>query len=224
MTGKLKVEEGDRVIMSRVILALDVIDEKTAMKIAEETAPYLHAIKVGWPLVMNAGMDVVRKLSQLKPVICDFKVADIPNTTRLIVRGAKEYGAYGIIVHTFVGHDSLEAAVNEADDMKVYAVTEMSHPGALDFMQPHTEKMVKIAMKYGVTGIIAPATRPSRLREIRKIAGNLEILSPGVGTQGGKAREAIENGADYIIVGRSIYKEDNPKEAAKKLYEETKYV
>ena len=208
--------------MKRLILALDVLNEEKAIKIANETEEYLHAIKVGYPLVLSAGMEIVRKLSEIGNVICDFKVADIPNTTRLIVRIAKGYGAYGIIVHSFVGRDSVRAAVEEAKDMDVFVVTEMSHPGALDFMQKHAEEMVRMAKEEGARGIIAPATRPERLREIRKIAGSLLILSPGVGAQGGSARDAIINGADYVIVGRSIYLNENPKNAARKIHEEIK--
>ncbi len=206
--------------MSKLILALDVTEPERAIEIAKATSPHLYAVKVGWPLVMNAGMEVVREISGFSRVICDFKVADIPNTTRLIVNTAKKYGASGIIVHSFVGSDSVRAAVEEAGDMDVFVVTEMSHPGALEFMQENAERMVKIAVESRAKGIIAPATRPDRLRYIRKIAGDLLILSPGVGAQGGRAKEAIEAGADYIIVGRSIYNAENPEEAAKRIVEE----
>ena len=208
--------------MSRIILALDVTDRKEAIRIARETSEFLHAIKIGWPLVMNAGLDIVKELSKLKPVICDFKVADIPNTTRLIVRSAKDSGASGIIVHGFVGRDSVRAAVDEAGKMKVYVVSEMSHPGALDFLQAHVDDIVKMAREVGAAGIIAPATRPERIKRVRILAGDMEILSPGVGAQGGKAREAIEAGADYIIVGRSIYNSQDPRRAAMELHEEIK--
>ncbi len=206
--------------MSRLILALDVMDRETALDIAEKTSKYLHSIKVGWPLIMNSGMEIVKELSSLVPVICDFKVADIPNTTKLIVKTARKFGARGIIVHAFVGSDSLKAAVEEAKDMDVYVVTEMSHPGALEFLQAHTDQMVKLAKEAGAHGIIAPATRPERLKKIRKIAGNLLILSPGVGAQGGSAKKAIEAGADYIIVGRTIYNSDNPEKKAKEIMNE----
>ncbi|AGB05319.1 orotidine 5'-phosphate decarboxylase, subfamily 1 [Aciduliprofundum sp. MAR08-339] len=208
--------------MAGLILALDVTDRDAAMKIAYETKEYLHAIKVGWPLIMAAGMEIVDLLSQIAPVICDFKVADIPNTTKLIVSQAKKHGATGIIVHGFVGRDSLKAAVDEAGKMKVYVVAEMSHPGALDFMQKHADEIVKMARDVGAAGLIAPATRPERIREIRVLAGNMEILSPGVGAQGGRARETIEAGANHVIVGRSIYNAQNPKEAARAIYEEIK--
>ncbi len=206
--------------MAGLILALDVTDREKALKIAEETKEYLHAIKIGWPLVMAAGMDIIDSVSQIAPVICDFKVADIPNTTKLIVAQAKKHGAMGIIVHGFVGRDSLKAAVDEAGKMKVYVVSEMSHPGALDFMQKHVDEIVNMAREVGAAGLIAPATRPERLRHIRSIAGDMEILSPGVGAQGGKAREAIEAGATHVIVGRSIYNAPEPAEAARKIYEE----
>ncbi len=208
--------------MSGIILALDVMDRNIALDIASKTSQYIYAIKVGWPLVMGAGMDIVDELSKIKPVICDFKVADIPNTTRLIVKKAKEHGAYGIIVHGFVGRDSVKAAVDEAGKMKVYVVSEMSHPGALDFLQKHIDEIAKMAKEVGAAGLIAPATRPERIRRLRTIVGDMEILAPGVGAQGGKAKETIEAGADYIIVGRSIYNAQDPAEAAKKIYEEIK--
>ncbi len=205
--------------MSGLILALDVLDPEKAMKILQEVSEYIDYVKIGWPLVMHGGMNIVKEASEIRPVICDFKVADIPNTTRLIVRTAKMYEASGIIVHAFVGRDSIKAAVEEAGGMDVFVVTEMSHPGALDFMQKHAEEMVRMAKEEGARGIIAPATRPERLRKLRKIAGDMLILSPGVGVQGGKAREAIEAGADYIIVGRSIYNAPNPKNSARELRE-----
>jgi orotidine-5'-phosphate decarboxylase len=46
-------------------------------------------------------------------------------------------------------------------------------------------------------------------------------LTPGIGAQGGKVRDAIKAGADYVIVGRSIYESENPREVARRLYEET---
>ena len=60
-----------------------------------------------------------------------------------------------------------------------------------------------MAMETGADGIIAPATRPERVRALREKAGDLLIWSPGVGAQGGDPREiaSIVNG---IIVGRAI--------------------
>ena len=72
---------------------------------------------------------MITRLARLAPVICDFKIADIPNTDRLIVEQVRKRGASGVIVHAFTGTDSLRAAVDEAGDLDVLVVTEMSHPG-----------------------------------------------------------------------------------------------
>jgi len=55
-----------------------------------------------------------------------------------------------------------------------------------------------------------------------KMADNLLILTPGVGAQGGTAGDAINAGADYVIVGRSIYKSDDPRKAAQDLANQIK--
>ena len=92
----------------------------------------------------------------------------------------------------------------------VFAVTKMSHPDAGDFMVGPAEDMARIAAGCGVTGVVAPATRPGRIKQIRDIVGELTIISPGVGTQGGSADDTIRTGADYVIVGRSVYQSDDP--------------
>ena len=203
-----------------LILALDETDPKKALWVAEQVKEHVDAIKVNYPLVLSTGMDIVENLSQMAPVICDFKVADIPNTNRLIVEQVKKRGASGIIAHAFVGSDSLKACMDAAGDMDVFAVTEMSHPGGKEFTAKVADELAMTAVKAGVSGIIAPATRPERIRHLREIIGDLLILSPGVGAQGGSARDAIDAGADFIIVGRSIYKSDDPKESAERIVEE----
>ncbi len=207
---------------SRLILALDETNEDKARAVAEDVGGIVDAIKVNYPLVLSCGLRMVRELSKSSSVICDFKVADIPNTNRLIVEQAVLYGASGVIVHGFVGHDSVEACVKTAKDAAVFVVTEMSHPGGTEFTAKIADQLVVLAKEVGARGVIAPATRPERLAEIRALADNLLILTPGVGAQGGSAGDAINAGADYIIVGRSIYKSEDPRTAAQKLADEIK--
>jgi len=209
---------------SRLILALDVVEREKALQVSKSVSEIVDAIKVGYPLVLGCGMDIVTKISKLSEVICDFKVADIPNTNRLIVERVVEKGASGVIVHGFVGRDSIEACIKAASGKDVYVVVEMSHKGGAEFFQSLTEKIAKLAVEVQATGVIAPATRPERIKYIRDLVGDLKILTPGVGAQGGSAVEAINAGADYIIVGRSIYNSKNPKAQAEQIANEIKNI
>jgi orotidine-5'-phosphate decarboxylase len=204
---------------TRLILALDVTSVQRALSLAASLRPYFDAIKIGYPLILAAGMGVVKEIASIAPVIADLKVADIPNTNRLICQAAFQAGASGVIAQAFPGKDSLLACAESAAEHggDLYVVTEMSHPGAETFMAPQAERMARLAAEVGAAGVVAPATRPERIRLIRSIIGERTIISPGVGAQGGSARAALEAGADYIIVGRSIYGAGDPEGAAKRL-------
>lgn len=194
-----------------MVLALDETDRSKAMKVVEAVSGHIDAVKINWPLILSAGPEMITELSEFADVVCDFKVADIPNTVGLIVEGAVARGASAVIVHAFTGEDSLTEAVRAAGGKAdIYAVTEMSHPGGKAFTAIHAEEMAEMGVRCGVAGFIAPATRPERVAKIRSIIGNRSIMSPGVGAQGGSASSAIAAGADYVIVGRAIYKAEDP--------------
>jgi len=208
----------------RLILALDVTDPKRAVELAGSVRPHVDAVKVGWPLVLAAGLDVARTLAKSGYVLCDFKVADIPNTNRLIVEQAMDAGASGIICHGFVGEDSVRACVDAAGGKDVFVVVEMSHPGGVEYTAKHAEDLARLATRVNATGIVAPATRPERVKALRAIIGRKQILAPGVGVQGGKASEAIAAGADAVIVGRAVYDAANPAAAAQTIAREIRAV
>src|SRR5207245_2358212 len=150
------------------------------------------------------GRDMFRDVARLGYLLADLRTAEIPNTTRLIVEQVVKMGASGIITQGFVGEDSVRAAVEAAGRAEVFVITEMSHPGGAQFTAPHAEEIARLAVRAGAAGIVAPATRPERLKALRENIGARLILSPGVGAQGGNAREAIAAGADAGIVGCGI--------------------
>jgi orotidine-5'-phosphate decarboxylase len=203
--------------MTELILALDVTEKRQAKKIAKFCAPHLDAIKLGYPLILSCGLSFAGELEDLDlPLIADFKVADIPNTNKLIAEQVFDAGFSSIICHGFTGGDAVQACVDVAADYggACFVVAEMSHPGATAFFHGGTaEKIAEVAMACGADGIIAPATRPERVKALRKIVGNRKILSPGVGAQGGDA-SAVSKIVDGIIVGRAIYGAEDPKAAA----------
>ena len=197
---------------SRLILALDVTNSEDAINVAIAAAPHLAFVKVNYPLILSSGLDIVTEISKSVPVICDFKVADIPNTNRMIAEAAYGAGAQGLIVHGFTGLDSVSACKPASEDKDLFVVITMSHPGGDEFFD--IDKFSTIAKQSGATGVVAPATRPEDIMRVREKVGNLTIISPGVGAQGGNASDAIKAGADYIIVGRSIYQSEDPAQAA----------
>ena len=207
-----------------IILALDVTDRESALEIAEATADFTDAVKIGYPLVLAAGLDIAAELTRFGPVIADFKVADIPNTDRLICEQVFAAGADAVIVQGFTGEDSLRECVKTAERFRkdVFVVAEMSHPGGNRFMTDSiSREIAALACDCGAFGIVAPATRPQRVRELRAVIGDgLRIISPGVGAQGGTAADTIRAGADWAIVGRSIYQAEDPRAAAEKIASE----
>ena len=205
-----------------LILALDVVSRDKALNLTELLVDYFDAIKVGYPLILHAGLGIVKEISSISPVIADLKIADTPNTNRLICEAVLGAGADAIIAQAFPGKDSLVACADctESFGADLFVVTEMSHPGAEQFMAPLAERMARLAVESGASGVVAPATRPERIRLIRSIIGDKLIISPGVGAQGGSAGEALQAGADYLIVGRSVYESEDPLASTKELLDQ----
>ncbi|MEI6840015.1 MAG: orotidine-5'-phosphate decarboxylase [Methanomicrobiales archaeon] len=203
--------------MTALILALDVTDKRKAIAIATRCAPHIDAVKVGYPLVLSAGLLIADELADLDlPLIADFKVADIPNTSRLIAEEVFTSGYDVLICQGFTGRDSVTACVEVAREYggDCFVVTEMSHPGATEFFHGGTaERIAVLAKECDADGIIAPATRPDRVASLKQLIGDLKIYSPGVGAQGGDI-SAIASIVDGVIIGRAIYDAEDPGEAA----------
>ena len=199
--------------MTELILSLDVTDRRRAVAVAESCAPFIDAIKVGYPLVLAAGLSIVGDLSGVGlPLIADFKVADIPNTNRLICEAVFSAGFDAVIAHGFVGGDAARACVEVAHNHggAAYIVAEMSHPGATEYFHGGVaERLAALAVACRADGIIAPATRPDRIGRLREIVGERTIYSPGVGAQGGDL-DTVARLVDGVIVGRSIYEAADP--------------
>src|SRR3989304_4913855 len=148
-----------------LILALDVTDPAKALRIARAVHGKADAGKVGWPLVLAGGLEAVRSLASHDYVLCDFKIADIPNTNRLIVEQAVAAGASGVVCHAFAGEDSVRACVDAAGGAGgggagVFAVTEFPNPGGPPFAAGRAEVSPGTGVGAGAGEIVAPATRP----------------------------------------------------------------
>ncbi len=208
-------------IKNNLILALDVMSESEAIEICDSIKEYLDTIKIGYPLALAEGLEIIKKLKDKFgfKVICDFKVADIDATNSKICDETFKAGADAIICHGFVGSDSVQACLDMAEKhgKELFLLTEMSHPGAKMFLQKDAEAIAQMGVDMEIRNFIAPATRLDRLSTIRDIVGpEAFIISPGVGKQGGDGKKALEY-SNAIIIGRSIYESENPKIACEEL-------
>ncbi len=205
-------------IKNQIILAMDIMDISQAIEVTKKVAPYIDTIKIGYPLALSAGLGCFSKFKENFDfkIIADFKVADIPSTNEMICEATLDAGADAVIVHGFVGSDSVSACQKVAEEKgkEIFVLTEMSHPGAETFLQSVADDIARMGVDLGIKNYVAPSTRLDRLSEIRNIVGKDSfIISPGVGTQGGDPAQTLQY-ADAIIVGRSIYMAKDPENAA----------
>jgi len=169
--------------------------------------------------VLGAGLEIINNICKFAPVIADFKVADIPNTDRLICSQAFEAGASAVIVHGFPGRDSVQNASEPPGISWRYICGHGNEPsGAVEFMQPKALELASLAVECKATGVVAPATRPEKIRLIRDVVGDLTIISP-VWRAGGSAADAIKAGADYVITG-GAFMDQRPRIEAEKIVKE----
>ena len=214
-------------VKNNIILAMDLMDLKEAERVCESINEYIDTIKIGYPLTLAEGLSTIGffKDNFDYKVICDYKVADIPATNEKIANQTFDAGADAIICHGFVGSDSVDACKTSAEDHggEVFLLTEMSHPGAIKFLQPNADEIARMGVEMGITNYVAPSTRPERLSEIRDIVGKEAfMISPGVGTQGGDPRETLKY-SNALIIGRSIYNAEDPEQDTKDIVDSIKY-
>ncbi|WP_420809437.1 orotidine 5'-phosphate decarboxylase / HUMPS family protein [Acidianus sulfidivorans] len=210
--------------MSKIILALD---EALDISILNSLSDHLYGIKIGYPLLLKIGVSKTKDLLQdfikkEKEIILDLKLADIDNTMKNIISQLDFADSY--IAHAFIG---IEGALDEIKkytyekSKKLYLVASMSHKGWNDDFYPYIKDIISKIDPYG---IVAPGTKLQMLKTIRNDFPNKIIISPGIGVQGGKFGDALCFGANYEIIGRSIYNSIDPLSRIKeieKIQEET---
>ena len=102
-----------------IIFSLDVIRREEAFGITEEINEFIDAIKVGYLLVLSCGIGIIDELKKEfgKPILADFKVADVPVTNKKIFELCKMHSVDAVMVHGFIGPVTLNMCVEEAGDL-----------------------------------------------------------------------------------------------------------
>lgn len=228
---------------SSIILANDLDDknlellEKKTIKNIETLGKYLCAIKFNFHLLLPLGEKSIQKINRVAhdfglQTIADLKLNDIGNTNLITLQRLWESEFDAVIANPIMGPENLSDIVKNAhdDNRGIITLVHMSHPGAklgygLKIQDPNTKKIsylhdlfLKWSDSMHVDGIVIGATVPKLIESsYKKAKGRFEIYSPGVGTQGGNPIEALDAGANYLIVGRTILNSKDPLLEAQRL-------
>lgn len=198
---------------SGIALALDVENRAAAFRLLDLVAEHVDVIKFNYPLILAEGLGLITEIKKRypKPVLADFKVADVPVTNDRIGKLAAAAGADGLMIHGFIGIDAIQSLKAAVPQTKLFVVTQMTNPGGLDFTAEFTDEFAELARTLELAGVQAPGNRPEVVAKVRKIVGpDLMIVCCGIGAQGGAFGGAVGAGADFEIVGRAIYQAADP--------------
>jgi orotidine-5'-phosphate decarboxylase len=225
-----------------IIAALDVPAPGQALKLAGEIAPAVGAFKIGGELFTSAGPDIVRRLRDTgAAVFLDLKFHDIPNTVAKAVAAAVRLDAQMLTVHASGGTEMMRAAETSAHQAAmqsgrtaplVLGVTVLtSHDsktlgeiGCEPNVGRQVERLALLAVKAGLRGLVCSPLEIAGLRQI--LPEHFQLVTPGIRTGAEKAddqkrtltpREALDAGANWLVIGRPIYAAENPRAAAENI-------
>ncbi len=225
-----------------IIAALDVPDAEAALKLASQIAPGVGAFKIGGELFTAAGPDIVRRVRDTgAAVFLDLKFHDIPNTVARAVASATRLDVQMLTIHTSGGLEMMRAAEASAQQAAkadgqaaplVLGVTVLtsSNGGTLAEIgcEPdvvaQVERLARLAVKAGLRGLVCSPLEIVALRKI--LPPDVQLVIPGIRTGAEEAddqkrtltpHEALQAGANWLVIGRPIYAAENPRAAAEKI-------
>ena len=220
----------------RLIVALDVPNALAGLQLAGEIGDAVSFYKIGLGMLTGGGLALANELKQDhgKRIFLDMKLFDIGATVEAAVRGLAQFDLDFLTVH---GDPHVVRAAKEGaagSDMKILAVTILTSLDRQDLddgliipgdVADLVETRAGRALEAGADGVIASPQESSRIRALSEAKGKL-IVTPGVRPVGAELgdqkrvttpRQAIDNGSDHIVVGRPVWKADNPRKAAQEI-------
>lgn len=223
------------------ILALDVAGAEDALALAERV-PRADFVKVGLQLYTAAGPPIVRELrARGRRVFLDLKLHDIPNTVAGAVASAAALDAELLTVHAVGGEAMLRAATRaaaeESDTLSLLAVTVLTSLSARELerawdreavdLESEVVRLARSARDSGIPGVVASVQEARAIRS--RLGGGLRILTPGIRLAGDSAgdqarvatpAEAARQGADYLVLGRTVTAAADPVAAYDRVLDE----
>ncbi|MEP2891902.1 orotidine-5'-phosphate decarboxylase [Tateyamaria sp.] len=225
----------------RLIVAMDVPNAVAGLDLAQKLGDSVNFYKIGLGMLTGGGLALANELKQEqgKRIFLDMKLFDISATVEAAVRGLAQYDLDFLTVH---GDPHVVRAAKEGaagSSLKILAVTILTSLDRADLddcliQQGEVGDLVLDragrALAAGADGVIASPHEAAAIRALPE-ASNRLIVTPGVRPAGAASGDqkrvatpanAIANGVDHIVVGRPIWRADDPKLAAEAIFAEMK--
>lgn len=233
-------------IKEKIVLALDVEDIEDAKALVDSLFQYVGTFKVGLQLYTKYGNEIIDYISAKNSnFFLDVKLHDIPNTVEKASENVVLKGANFFNVHATGGLAMMKAAkagalrASEKLGKKppvilaVTMLTSISQEVINDEFEIDTDvsefaiRLAKLAKDAGMTGVVASSLEARRIKEV--CGKDFKVLCPGIRPEWSLKDDqkrlatpkfAINEGADYLVIGRAVTKAPSPLEAMEKIYDE----
>jgi len=225
----------------RIFVALDTTDVGRAVELAHGLKGSVGGVKLGKEFFTAHGPDGVHRVIECgMPLFLDLKYHDIPNTVAGAIRAALPLNPFIVNVHAGGGRRMMEAAAEAADKAegirpKVIGVTVLTSMTRVDMAEvgideeplEHVLRLGRLAKASGLDGVVCSAKEVVALRG--SVGPDFMLVVPGIRPTWASAddqrrvvtpKDAIDLGADYLVIGRPITGHKDPTEAARLIAEE----
>jgi orotidine-5'-phosphate decarboxylase len=222
------------VFRNPLIVAADLSDPDGAERLARQLSGIVASVKVGLELFTAGGPEAVRRVRAHAPVFLDLKLHDIPNTVGGAARSAARLGVEMLTVHSLGGPGMVAAAVEGSakgaadagvEPPAVLAITVLSSLAGEGLASPSS--LAFEAVSAGAAGVVVSGEDVSVVRDV--LGPRALLVVPGIRPRGHDnddqirvltPREALEKGADYIVVGRPVTRSADPAGVARSILSE----
>lgn len=228
---------------SPIVVAMDFESATACLALAKTLNPKYCRLKVGKELFTAAGPQLVEQLMALGfEVFLDLKFHDIPSTVAKAIKAAVKLGVWMVNVHASGGEAMLAAAKNAIEQSSteshrplLIAVTVLTSMTSQDLqsvgLQVSPEEQVLrlagLTQKMGLDGVVCSAQEASALK--KSFGSDFCLVTPGIRPIGSVTDDqrrivtpvdAINNGSDYLVIGRPITQAIDPSKVCESIYKE----
>ena len=216
-----------------IVIALDEHEQIKFDKVLDQLDPNLCMVKVGSVSFNSLGREAVMKAAEKGfDIFLDLKLHDIPNTVKKSIQGLTDLPIKMMTVHTSGGLRMLQESVEAAKDtnIKIFGVTVLTSLGDQDTQtiyrcnaKDQVLAMIQLAKEANIDGVVCSP------QELSLVKNNSDLLAitPGIRinsleddqTRCMNPKKAIENGSNFLVIGRPITASTNIKNSLQEIYD-----